>query len=62
MLADPQALVLPVVAGAASMIAVFSRYMRAATLENLSEDYVRTARASGSRSAPSCGVMCSATR
>ncbi|MFE5138975.1 ABC transporter permease [Streptomyces fagopyri] len=47
---DPQALVLPVVAGAASMIAVFSRYMRAATLENLSEDYVRTARAGGSRS------------
>lgn len=47
---DPQALVLPVVAGAASMVAVFSRYMRAATLENLSEDYVRTARAGGSRS------------
>ena len=46
---EPQALVLPVVAGAASMIAVFSRYMRAATLENLSEDYVRTARAGGSR-------------
>lgn len=49
-LAEPQALVLPVVAGAASMVAVFSRYMRAATLENLSEDYVRTARAGGSRS------------
>ncbi|MEV0489268.1 ABC transporter permease [Streptomyces atratus] len=47
---DPLALVLPVAAGAASMIAVFSRYMRAATLENLSEDYVRTARAGGSRS------------
>ncbi|MDI5962294.1 ABC transporter permease [Streptantibioticus silvisoli] len=47
--ADPAGLVLPVVAGAASMIAVFSRYMRAATLENLSEDYVRTARAGGSR-------------
>ncbi|MFJ1823608.1 ABC transporter permease [Streptomyces sp. NPDC088178] len=47
---EPQALVLPVVAGAASMIAVFSRYMRAATLENLSEDYVRTVRAGGSRS------------
>ncbi|MDQ0808942.1 peptide/nickel transport system permease protein [Streptomyces sp. B3I7] len=49
-LSDPKALVLPVVAGAASMIAVFSRYMRAATLENLSEDYVRTARAGGARS------------
>jgi peptide/nickel transport system permease protein len=48
-LSDPAALVLPVVAGAASMIAVFSRYMRAATLENLSEDYVRTARAGGAR-------------
>ncbi|MGC4945177.1 ABC transporter permease [Streptomyces sp. DT224] len=49
-ISEPQALVLPVVAGAASMIAVFSRYMRAATLENLSEDYVRTARAGGTRS------------
>ncbi|MEV6425576.1 ABC transporter permease [Streptomyces sp. NPDC051662] len=49
-ISEPQALVLPVVAGAASMVAVFSRYMRAATLENLSEDYVRTARAGGSRS------------
>ncbi|MCT9082975.1 ABC transporter permease [Streptomyces fulvoviolaceus] len=46
-LADPAGLVLPVVTGAASMVAVFSRYMRAATLENLSEDYVRTARAGG---------------
>lgn len=31
------------------MVAVFSRYMRSATLENLTEDYVRTARAGGSR-------------
>jgi peptide/nickel transport system permease protein len=46
---DANALVLPVIAGATSMVAVFSRYMRAATLENLSEDYVRTARAGGSR-------------
>ncbi|MFM9442388.1 ABC transporter permease [Streptomyces acidiscabies] len=46
---DPSALVLPVVTGAASMVAVFSRYLRAATLENLSEDYVRTARAGGAR-------------
>jgi len=45
--ADPAALVLPVATGAASMVAVFSRYMRGATLENLSEDYVRTARAGG---------------
>lgn len=48
-LSDPAGLVLPVVAGAAAMVAVFSRYMRAATLENLSEDYVRTARAGGAR-------------
>lgn len=48
-LAQPQGLVLPVVAGAATMVAVFSRYMRSATLENLTEDYVRTARAGGSR-------------
>ncbi|WP_405507894.1 ABC transporter permease [Streptomyces purpurascens] len=46
--ADPVGLVLPVATGAASMVAVFSRYMRASTLENLSEDYVRTARAGGS--------------
>ncbi|MGA5356295.1 ABC transporter permease [Streptomyces purpurascens] len=45
--ADPVGLVLPVATGAASMVAVFSRYMRASTLENLSEDYVRTARAGG---------------
>lgn len=46
-LADPAGLVLPVVTGAAAMLAVFSRYMRSATLENLSEDYVRTALAGG---------------
>jgi len=46
---NPVALVLPVVTGAASMIAVFSRYMRASTLDNLAEDYVRTARSGGSR-------------
>jgi peptide/nickel transport system permease protein len=45
---DPIALVLPVLTGAAAMVAVFSRYMRSATLENLNEDYVRTARAGGS--------------
>ncbi|GAB3556457.1 ABC transporter permease [Spelaeicoccus albus] len=45
--ADPAGLVLPVATGAAAMIAVFTRYMRSSTLENLSEDYVRTARAGG---------------
>ena len=44
---DPAGLVLPVLTGAVAMVAVFSRYMRASTLENLSEDYVRTARAGG---------------
>lgn len=46
-LSRPAALVLPVVTGAAAIVAVFSRYMRSATLENLAEDYVRTARAGG---------------
>jgi peptide/nickel transport system permease protein len=44
---DPAGLVLPVITGAAAMVAVFSRFMRSATLENLEEDYVRTARAGG---------------
>ncbi|HEY0188377.1 MAG TPA: ABC transporter permease [Cellulomonas sp.] len=46
-LGDPQALVLPVLTGAVTIVAVFSRYIRASTLANLSEDYVRTARAKG---------------
>lgn len=58
---EPRALVLPVVAGAASMVAVFSRYMRAATLENLSEDYVRTARAAEPAPAASSASTSSAT-
>lgn len=45
---DPAGLVLPIVTGAAAMVAVFSRFMRSATLENLDEDFVRTARAGGS--------------
>lgn len=52
-LSQPQGLVLPVVAGAATMVAVFSRYMRSATLENLTEDYVRTARAAAPARGPS---------
>nr|WP_276320015.1 ABC transporter permease [Haloactinopolyspora alba] len=46
-LADPNALVLPVVTGAFATVAAFSRYMRSATLDNLAEDYARTARAKG---------------
>lgn len=46
-LAEPAALVLPVLTGALGMVAVFGRYMRSSTLDNLSEDYVRTALAKG---------------
>jgi len=46
-LADPRALVLPVLTGTTGGVAVFSRYVRSAVLDNLSEDYTRTARAKG---------------
>lgn len=46
-LAQPAALVLPVFTASLAIIATFSRYMRSATIDNLSEDYVRTARAKG---------------
>jgi peptide/nickel transport system permease protein len=41
------AMILPVITLAAVTIAAFSRYQRSATLENLAQDYVRTARAKG---------------
>ncbi|MFJ3952745.1 ABC transporter permease [Streptomyces libani] len=47
LLAELPALVLPVVTAALGIIAAFSRYMRSAVLDNLGEDYVRTARAKG---------------
>ncbi|SFI87784.1 MULTISPECIES: ABC transporter permease [Amycolatopsis] len=47
LLSQPGSLVLPVLAGAGATVAAFSRYMRASTLDNLTEDYVRTARAKG---------------
>ncbi|WP_187365880.1 ABC transporter permease [Trebonia kvetii] len=40
-------LTLPVITLALVTIALFSRYMRSAVLDNLTEDYVRTARAKG---------------
>lgn len=40
-------LILPTVVFAAGFIALFSRYIRTSTLEVLSEDYIRTARAKG---------------
>jgi peptide/nickel transport system permease protein len=46
-LADWQALVLPVFTLAAVYVAGFSRYMRSSMMEALTEDYVRTARAKG---------------
>lgn len=46
-LADPRALVLPVLTLSAITIASFSRYMRSSMMEAMSEDYIRTARAKG---------------
>jgi len=46
-LADWQALVMPVLTLAAVFIAGFSRYMRSSMMEALTQDYVRTARAKG---------------
>jgi peptide/nickel transport system permease protein len=46
-LSDPGGLVLPVVTLALITIAQFSRYMRSAAIENLAQDYIRTARAKG---------------
>jgi peptide/nickel transport system permease protein len=44
---QPRGLVLPVLTIALVSIAFFSRYVRSSTLENLTQDYVRTARAKG---------------
>jgi peptide/nickel transport system permease protein len=46
-LTDWKDLTLPVVTLALVTIALFSRYMRSAVLDNLTEDWVRTARAKG---------------
>jgi peptide/nickel transport system permease protein len=46
-LGDPQALVLPVFTYAFLLYALWSRYMRSSVLDNLVQDYVRTARAKG---------------
>ena len=46
-LGDPRALVLPVFTYAFLLYALWSRYMRSAVLDNLVQDYVRTARAKG---------------
>jgi peptide/nickel transport system permease protein len=41
------ALILPIICLSLTTIALFSRYMRSSVLDNLTEDYVRTARAKG---------------
>ncbi len=46
-LSEPRALVLPVVAYAFLLYALWSRYMRSSVMDNLVQDYVRTARAKG---------------
>ena len=46
-LEQPRALVLPVLTLALVTIAQFSRYMRSSAIENLAQDYIRTARAKG---------------
>jgi peptide/nickel transport system permease protein len=46
-LADPRALVLPVATYAFLLYALWSRFMRSSVLDNMVQDYVRTARAKG---------------
>jgi peptide/nickel transport system permease protein len=46
-LADPRALVLPVVTLTLVNVALFARYMRSAAVDTLAQDYVRLARAKG---------------
>ena len=46
-LSDPRALVLPVVSYAFVLYALWSRFMRSSVMDNLVQDYVRTARAKG---------------
>ncbi|MFC6020823.1 ABC transporter permease [Plantactinospora solaniradicis] len=47
MLAEPAGLVLPTVTLAIVTIAVYSRYVRSSMVDNLNENYVRTARSKG---------------
>jgi peptide/nickel transport system permease protein len=46
-LADPAALVLPILTLSTGTVALFSRYLRASTMEELTKDYITTARAKG---------------
>jgi len=46
-LTDPKAMILPVMTLTIVGVASFSRYMRSSAIENLAQDYIRTARAKG---------------
>jgi len=46
-LADPAGLILPTLTLSTATVALFSRYLRASTMEELSQDYITTARAKG---------------
>jgi peptide/nickel transport system permease protein len=46
-IADPRAMVLPVLTLTIVGVAFFSRYMRSSAIESLAQDYIRTARAKG---------------
>lgn len=46
-LSHPKEMILPVLTSGLAGVATFSRYMRSSTIDNLHEDYVRTARAKG---------------
>ncbi len=47
--ADPNAMILPVIVLAINSVAGFSQYMRSSAIEELTQDYIRTARAKGLR-------------
>ena len=46
-LADPAALILPTLTLSTGTVALFSRYLRASTIDELTKDYITTARAKG---------------
>lgn len=48
-IADPKAMVLPVATLVILTVSSFSRFMRSSAIENLAQDYIRTARAKGLR-------------
>jgi peptide/nickel transport system permease protein len=46
-ISDPKAMILPVITLTIGGVAWFSRYMRSSVIENMAQDYIRTARAVG---------------